>query len=186
MNLNVCSKFFFFSDENFQIIRKLVEDVGNLFENANQSMVPQSNNHHYDDEEIRVRFQDMDKVNDICVNKINNSWWCNLFYFAPCELPHSKSVVCPPAHLCWRANSLSFFLPLSFVTCTNFTFSHRFFRSLSFRLFVYWNFEKTTTTTTGSSDTKTICTRLEYGRWRGTATMLCAHHQRNWKILHCR
>lgn len=127
----------FFSDENFQIIRKLVEDVGNLFENANQSMVPQSNNHHYDDEEIRVRFQDMDKVNDICVNKINNSWWCNLFYFAPCELPHSKSVVCPPAHLCWRANSLSFFLPLSFVTCTNFKFSHRFFSFfLSHSLFI--------------------------------------------------
>lgn len=62
---------FVLTDENFQIIRKLVEDVGNLFENANQSMVPQSNNHHYDDDEIRVRFQDMDKVNDICVNKIN-------------------------------------------------------------------------------------------------------------------
>lgn len=46
-----------------------MEDVGNLFENANQSMVPQSNNHHNDDDEIRVRFQDMDKVNDTCVNK---------------------------------------------------------------------------------------------------------------------
>lgn len=62
-------RWFFFSDENFQIIRKLTDDVGNLFENANQSMVPQPTNNHYDDDEIRVRLQDMDKVNDICVNK---------------------------------------------------------------------------------------------------------------------
>lgn len=27
-------------DENFQIIRKLIEDVDNLFENANQSVLP--------------------------------------------------------------------------------------------------------------------------------------------------
>lgn len=51
-----------FADENFQIIRKLVEDVGNLFENANQSMVPKSHNSRYEDDEIRVRLQDMDKV----------------------------------------------------------------------------------------------------------------------------
>lgn len=50
------------ADENFQIIRKLVEDVGNLFENANQSIVPNAHNNRYDDEEIRVRLQDMDKV----------------------------------------------------------------------------------------------------------------------------
>lgn len=42
-----------------------MEDVGNLFENANQSMVPNSHNNRYDDDEIRVRLQDMDKVNII-------------------------------------------------------------------------------------------------------------------------
>lgn len=45
-------------DQNFEIIRKLIEDVGNLFENANQTVVP--NNH--DDDDIRLRIQDMDKV----------------------------------------------------------------------------------------------------------------------------
>lgn len=82
----------FLTDENFQIIRKLVEDVGNLFENANQSMVPQSNNHHNDDDDIRVRFQDMDKVNDICVNKI---FMMMHFFFVEKknELPHSVARV---------------------------------------------------------------------------------------------
>lgn len=47
-------------DENFQIIRKLIEDVGNLFENANQAMVPKA--HRNEDEDIRLRIQDMDKV----------------------------------------------------------------------------------------------------------------------------
>lgn len=60
------------SDENFQIIRKLVEDVGNLFENANQSMVPnRSHNNRNDEEDIRVRLQDMDKVNAIEFDKIS-------------------------------------------------------------------------------------------------------------------
>lgn len=49
-------------DENFQIIRKLIEDVGNLFENANQSVVPKSHTNRMDDDEIRIRIQDMDKV----------------------------------------------------------------------------------------------------------------------------
>lgn len=48
-------------DENFQIIRKLIEDVGNLFENANQSVVPKSNSR-VEDDDIRIRIQDMDKV----------------------------------------------------------------------------------------------------------------------------
>lgn len=48
-------------DENFQIIRKLIEDVGNLFENANQSVVPKPNSRNEDDD-IRIRIQDMDKV----------------------------------------------------------------------------------------------------------------------------
>lgn len=56
------SVFLFILDENFQIIRKLVEDVGNLFENANQAMVPKSHNNRYEDDDIRVRLQDMDKV----------------------------------------------------------------------------------------------------------------------------
>lgn len=60
-----------FVDENFQIIRKLVEDVGNLFENANQSMVPKTHNNRYEDEEIRVRLQDMDKVTEI----FNSQFW---------------------------------------------------------------------------------------------------------------
>lgn len=67
------------ADENFQIIRKLVEDVGNLFENANQSMVPKSHNNRYDDDEIRVRLQDMDKVSD--TNSVFQSKHNRLFLF---------------------------------------------------------------------------------------------------------
>lgn len=48
-------------DENFQIIRKLIEDVGNLFENANnQTVLPNPYQNGYD--EGRVRTQDLDKV----------------------------------------------------------------------------------------------------------------------------
>lgn len=47
-------------DENFQIIRKLIEDVGSLFENTNQAMVPKTNRS--EDDDIRLKFQDMDKV----------------------------------------------------------------------------------------------------------------------------
>lgn len=47
-------------DENFQIIRKVIEDVGNLFENANSAMVPKT--HRSEDDDIRIRMQDMDKV----------------------------------------------------------------------------------------------------------------------------
>lgn len=66
MNLRHLFTFFIqFADENFQIIRKMVEDVGNMFENANQSMVPKSHNNRYDDEEVRVRLQDMDKVRNV-------------------------------------------------------------------------------------------------------------------------
>ena len=60
--LNFFSQIHSFPDENFQIIRKLVEDVGNLFENANQAMVPKSHNNRNEDDDIRVRLQDMDKV----------------------------------------------------------------------------------------------------------------------------
>ena len=45
-------------DENFQIIRKLIEDVDNLFENANQSVIANSQENGYSD----VRLQDLDKV----------------------------------------------------------------------------------------------------------------------------
>lgn len=61
LSIEICSKFL---DENFQVIRKLIEDVGNLFENANQAMVPKSHNNRYEDDDIRVRLQDMDKVNN--------------------------------------------------------------------------------------------------------------------------
>lgn len=54
-------------DENFQIIRKLVEDVGNLFENANQAMMPKSHSNRNEDDDIRVRLQDMDKVKESSV-----------------------------------------------------------------------------------------------------------------------
>lgn len=54
-------------DENFQIIRKLIEDVDNLFENANQSVLPNSHENGYAN--ARVRAQDLDKVS-------------NLFFFA--------------------------------------------------------------------------------------------------------
>lgn len=47
-------------DENFQIIRKLIEDVGNLFENANQTVLP--NPYQNGCDEGRVRTQDLDKV----------------------------------------------------------------------------------------------------------------------------
>lgn len=50
-------------DENFQIIRKLIEDVGSLFENTNQAMVPKTNR--TEDDDIRLRIQDMDKVSCI-------------------------------------------------------------------------------------------------------------------------
>lgn len=71
------------TDENFQIIRKLVEDVGNLFENANQSMVPKSHNNRYDDDEIRVRLQDMDKVsetNSAFQAKNNRLFFISMFF----------------------------------------------------------------------------------------------------------
>lgn len=56
-------------DENFQIVRKLIEDVGNLFENANQTMVPKT--HRKEDDDIRLRYQDMDKVNfALCAQNI--------------------------------------------------------------------------------------------------------------------
>lgn len=47
-------------DENFQIIRKLTEDVGNMFENADQSNLtePYQNGNN----ESKVRLQDLDKV----------------------------------------------------------------------------------------------------------------------------
>lgn len=48
-------------DENFQIIRKLIEDVDNLFENANQSVLPNSS-HENGFANARVRAQDLDKV----------------------------------------------------------------------------------------------------------------------------
>lgn len=48
-------------DENYQIIRKLIEDVGNMFENANQSVLPNPNQNR--NEEACVRTQDLDKVN---------------------------------------------------------------------------------------------------------------------------
>ncbi|XP_031635197.1 carnosine N-methyltransferase [Contarinia nasturtii] len=60
-------------DENFQIIRKLVEDVGNLFENANQAMVPKSHNNRYEDDDIRVRLQDMDKV-QVTLKQFARDW----------------------------------------------------------------------------------------------------------------
>lgn len=47
-------------DENYQIIRKLIEDVGNMFENANQSVLPNPNQNKLED--ACVRAQDLDKV----------------------------------------------------------------------------------------------------------------------------
>lgn len=47
-------------DENFQIIRKLIEDVDNLFENTNQTVL--SNAYANDYSGARVRTQDLDKV----------------------------------------------------------------------------------------------------------------------------
>lgn len=83
-------------DENFQIIRKLVEDVGNLFENANQAMVPNSHNNRYEDDDIRVRLQDMDKVNGgiwkLSIGHAEYSSWPqqSVFFFISWKfLPHS-------------------------------------------------------------------------------------------------
>lgn len=123
-------------DENFQIIRKLVEDVGNLFENANQSMVPQSNNHHYDDDEIRVRFQDMDKVNDMCVNKMykfHDDAYFNRY--KKNELPHSigHTLARPPVR---KFSAIFFSLSISSPVHNSF-FTFCFFSLL----FVYWNFQ---------------------------------------------
>lgn len=59
-------------DENFQIIRKLIEDVGNLFENANQTVLPNPYQNGYD--EGRVRTQDLDKVKSRpCAGILTNS-----------------------------------------------------------------------------------------------------------------
>lgn len=50
-------------DENYQVVRKIIEDVGNLFENANQSMVAPAHSNRFDvADEIQLRIQDMDKV----------------------------------------------------------------------------------------------------------------------------
>lgn len=63
-------------DENYQIIRKMIEDVGNLFENANQSMVAPSHNHRYDTDDIQIRHQDMDKVPAIFeIARMTNQEW---------------------------------------------------------------------------------------------------------------
>lgn len=64
-------------DENFQIIRKLIEDVDNLFENANQSVLPQSHENGYAN--ARVRSQDLDKVRNVprdCVIVLGLSRFC--------------------------------------------------------------------------------------------------------------
>lgn len=59
-----------------------MEDVGNLFENANQAMVPKSHNNRYEDDDIRVRLQDMDKVGVISFikvcHKFNVFGFCNI------------------------------------------------------------------------------------------------------------
>lgn len=47
-------------DENFQIIRKIIEDVDNLFENANQTMLTHPHKNGYND--VSVRTQDLEKV----------------------------------------------------------------------------------------------------------------------------
>lgn len=64
-------------DENFQIIRKLIEDVGNLFENANQTVLPNPYQNGYD--EGRVRTQDLDKVVMKSTEKCSRVESCSIF-----------------------------------------------------------------------------------------------------------
>lgn len=84
-NPKMLMQFLKFADDNFQIIRKLVEDVGNLFENANQSMVPKSHNNRYEDEDIRVRLQDMDKVRPKIISVLHTPYLC-VFAIAASDL----------------------------------------------------------------------------------------------------
>lgn len=57
-------------DENYQIIRKIIQDVGRMFENENQTVVTTVANH-----TAKLRTMDLDKVNflssSLCIWKVS-------------------------------------------------------------------------------------------------------------------